>query len=207
VPRPLAVARIEVMPSPILAGESEATFDMERFIQAELLVLGGEDLSGAVAQSMRLSEPLEVTATEVGTTDVVELNVRASSESEAVTATQALITAYGQRRAGSLLARVDASLTVVDGQLNALTSAQDPGSVPEYTRLLAVRNQLQLVRDSDQGQVTVVLQPRVVEQSRWLGGFRNSIMGLVLGALLGMLVMLLRARSIRTAAAVADSRT
>lgn len=201
--RPLGVARIEVRPDPALTGDLEVTPDLDDFVQAELLVLAGDDLGATVMQSMGLSKPLEITATQVGTTNVVEVTVGAATEGRAVDGAQVLIDAYRQRREQDLGDRVDATRSVVERQLDRL--GRSSRTEAEYARLLGLRNQLQLIAESDQGQVRVVQRPRAADQSLWVNGLRAAVIGLVLGALLGLLVALLRNRWTPSSASVTGS--
>lgn len=195
-PTALAVTRVAVLPDPTLPAEAEqSTTDPDRFVQAQVLVLAGQDSVAQVTRDLRLPRDPEVTASQVGTTDVVEVDVRARDAAEAVRISEAVVDGYRRQRQSDLTTRVDASLAVVDRQLAQL-DARGPNARTdqEYTRLLTVRNQLQLVRDSDQDAVRRVDQAHAVEQSRWSAAVRYALMGLVLGGLAGLLVKLLRDR-------------
>jgi hypothetical protein len=205
VPRPVAIARIEVAPDPPLDG-APSTPDLDRFIQTEVLVLSGGDLSNTVSRRLELKDPLDVTATQVGPTDIVELQVHASTETQAVKAAGALIDTYRRQRADSLGARVQSALDVVRRQLTGLRQVtQGSRSDAEYTRLLGSRNDLQLIRDSEQGHVTTVLKPRAVKQTGLGRALRFELIGAVLGALLGLVIVLLRGKySVSEDAGVAE---
>jgi len=194
-PEPLATARLQVLPDPSLTLERVSTSDPDRFTQGEVLVLGGDDLQASAGIDSRSSDGPEVTATQVGKTDVVQLDVRASSEAEAASATSALVRAYEQRREDGLAGQVSAAVAIVDRQIAALERAGGGRADVEYARLLGVRNQLQLLGEADQRQVVVLEQPSLVEQSRLNGAVRGALTGLVLGALLGLLTKLVLDRS------------
>lgn len=191
---PQVRARIAVDPDPALTSPADQSSDVDSFIQAQLLVLNGDDLSAQVVRALQLRESPEVTATQVGNTNVVQLEIRAPTTAESLQTAQGIIDGYRQLRRQDLVARVNASLAVVERQLTTMpaTARNDP----EYTRLLALRNSLQLARDSDPTQITVVLQPRHIGSSLWARGLRGALIGLVLGGLIGLLVKLVRDRSV-----------
>lgn len=198
-PDPQATARIQVVPDPSVSGNLPDTSQANRFVQGEVLKISGDDLQEQAENAVGGTPALSITATQVESTDVVEVTVVASTDNEAVQLTQALIQAYADGREQAFDQGIDASLAVVNGQLTSLAKSSAPRSDTglEYTRLLAQRNGLQLARDSRQTAVPVILRPRVVEQSRWPTAVRDAFVGLVLGGLLGLVLKLLVDRSSR----------
>jgi hypothetical protein len=206
-PEPSAVARIEVRPDQSLPTGGEFTSDPDRFTQGEALVLSGDDLKAAAALDTGSDNAPQVTATQVGKTNVIEIVVAAVSAPVAVSSEQNLITTYQQRRRAALDARITAASSVVDAQLRTL-GASGPSSRGdgEYARLLGLRNQLQLAGQSDQDQVVVIDPPRAAEQSRVAAAIRGVLIGVVLGGLVGLLVKLLLDRTRRTGSGRRDER-
>jgi hypothetical protein len=196
-PAPEATARIQIVADPSLTGNVQDTSQANRFVQGEVIKLSGDDLQGQAQQATGGLSALDVTATQVEATDVVEIQVVAQTDADAVKFTQALVQAYADDREAAFVQGVDASIAVVDGQLKTLSKSSAPRSATnlEYTRLLGLKNGLELARDSDRTAVPVVLRPRVVEQSPWPTAVRDAFVGLVLGGLLGLLLKLVIDRS------------
>lgn len=193
---PAATARIQILPDPTLSGTVLDSTQSNRFVQGQVLVLGGDDLREAAQDVTPGVSAPEVTATQVESTDVVELKVTARSGAGATALTQALIDAYLKERQQSYARDVDGSIAVVDRQLKGVQQASTSSAARartsvEYTRLLGLRNALQFNRDSAQLQVPVVQRPRLVDQSRWPAAARDAFVGLVLGGLAGLLLKLL----------------
>ena len=119
-------------------------------MQGEVLKISGDDLQEQAQTAVGGAPALSITATQVESTDVVEVTVVASTDTEAVQLTQALIQAYADEREQSFDQGIDASLAVVNGQLASLAKSSAPRSDTglEYTRLLAQRNGLQLAREA-----------------------------------------------------------
>lgn len=195
-PEPAAIASLEIVPDPTLAGGVLDSNQANRFVQGEVLVLGGDDLEDRAKSAVPGARATEVTALQVGATDVVQLRVVSPTGTEAEAITQAMIDAYSLGRQQAYTRSIDASISVVNKQLKALPSASGSRAARErtsveYSRLLALKNELQLNRSSAQlQQVPIVQRPRLDDQSRWPGAARNGFVGLVLGGLLGLLVKL-----------------
>ncbi|NYD24435.1 hypothetical protein [Kineococcus aurantiacus] len=197
VPNPQAVARVLLASDPTLPGEQEAAAEPDRFIQTQLLLIASPDVLTAVRDRVGDDTVHDLGATQVGVTDVIEVSASAPTAATARDAVTAALAVYDERRAAELTVRADAISGVLDDQLAALAAASggtDPAGT-EASRLLAERNELALAADSATVGSTVVQAPVVVETSRWGGAARAGVTGLVLGALLGLLFALARARS------------
>ncbi|NAZ81103.1 hypothetical protein GTR02_04650 [Kineococcus sp. R8] len=198
-PRPSATARIALAQDPpVPPASDQGAVDPDRFLQGQLLVLAGDDLVGRVEQGLPPGAALEVTATQVGTTDVAEVAVRASSADVALRAASGVVDTYRQQRVAAFQARVDASLAAVAEQLGEVSEARSPVQSTtevrsaEYARLLAVQSTVRLAQTEADTMVTTVQEPRAVPADGAGARLRAGLMGGVLGALAGLLLVLVR---------------
>jgi hypothetical protein len=191
---PTAVTRLSFVPDPALPGEqtSTGTDARDRFIQTQILILTGPDIRDTVAGALGLGNELTLTAQQVGATDVVELQVQADTDGAAREASTAVIQQYDQQRAAAVTARVDAMLAGIEREIadleSALTtddeSALATATGTEYSRLLASRSQLLLLRAGDQAYTEVIGSPRATA----VGGAGTVVQAVLLGLLLGAVV-------------------
>jgi hypothetical protein len=196
VPGPSASAQVAVAPDPPLPGQQLDASQPDRFVQQEALVLSGEQLRDAVRRELGDGSDAVVTATQVGTTDVIELSVTAETGARARSAAETVVRLYQQQRRQQLQARVDAAVKVVEQQVAALGSdALFQASPAEYDRLVALRNQLALTPVLADDVATLVQSPLVTQPSRSSSTVRGGVTGAVLGAVLGLVAALLLSRS------------
>ena len=83
-PDPQATARIQVVPDPSVSGNLPDTSQANRFVQGEVLKISGDDLQEQAQTAVGGAPALSITATQVESTDVVEVTVVASTDTEAV---------------------------------------------------------------------------------------------------------------------------
>ncbi len=202
---PSAVTRLSFVQDPVLPGEQAASSPdaTDRFIQTQLLILTGPDIRDAVAETLGLGEELTLTAQQVGATDVVELRVEADTEDVAREASTAVIEQYDQQRRTAVNAQVDALLTAVEASIANLEAALGGGedgalasaTATEYSRLLASRSQLALLRSGDQQFTQVLGTPRVTAVGGAGAAVQAAFIGFLLGAVVGVALALLLQRT------------
>ncbi|WP_106278380.1 hypothetical protein [Geodermatophilus tzadiensis] len=201
---PTAVTRLSFVQDPVLPGEqpSTSTDARDRFIQTQILILTGPDIHDTVADALGLGDEFTLTAQQVGATDVVELQVQSDTEISARDASTAVIEQYDQQRSASVTARVDALLAGIEaeiadlqGALNAEgDSALATATGTEYSRLLASRSQLVLLRSGDQEFTQVVGAPRASAVGGAGTVVQATLIGLLLGAVVGIALALILQR-------------
>ncbi len=202
---PTAVTRMSFVQDPVLPGEQASTSPeaIDRFIQTQLLILTGPDVRDGVAESLGLGDELILTAQQVGATDIVELQVQAGTEDAATQASAAVIEQYDQQRRTAVNAQVDALLTAVEATIANLEAALGGGedgalasaTATEYSRLLASRSQLALLRSGDQQFTQVLGTPRVTAVGGAGAAVQAAFIGFLLGAVVGVALALLLQRT------------
>jgi hypothetical protein len=202
---PSAVTRLSFVQDPVLPGEQAASSPdaTDRFIQTQLLILTGPDIRDAVAETLGLGEELTLTAQQVGATDVVELRVEADTEDVAREASTAVIEQYDQQRRAAAAAQFDALLAGVETEIASLQTAlgaEEEGALAnaaatEYSRLLASRSQLLLLRSGDQQYAQVIGVPRAMSVGGAGAVVQAILVGLLLGAVVGVALALLLQRT------------
>ncbi|PRY48141.1 hypothetical protein LY71_11027 [Geodermatophilus tzadiensis] len=198
------MTRLSFVQDPVLPGEqpSTSTDARDRFIQTQILILTGPDIHDTVADALGLGDEFTLTAQQVGATDVVELQVQSDTEISARDASTAVIEQYDQQRSASVTARVDALLAGIEaeiadlqGALNAEgDSALATATGTEYSRLLASRSQLVLLRSGDQEFTQVVGAPRASAVGGAGTVVQATLIGLLLGAVVGIALALILQR-------------
>ncbi|SFO10199.1 hypothetical protein SAMN05660359_01399 [Geodermatophilus obscurus] len=202
---PTAITRLSFVQDPVLPGEQATTSPdaKDRFIQTQILILTGADIRDSVAEGLGLGDELMLTAQQVGATDVVELQVQAGTEEAARDASTAVIEQYDQQRRAAVTAQVDALLAGIEAEivdLQGRLSADDDSALAtatatEYSRLLASRSQVVLLRSGDQEYTQVVGSPRATTVGGAGAVVQATLLGLLLGTVVGIALALLIQRT------------
>jgi len=217
-----AVTVLSILPSSAVTGDAAnaGQQDVTSFIQGELIVLNGQPLREKVQEQLHLASSPDVSSTQVGQTDVVNVTAKASTGAQAASIARGLADAYGTQRRQQITRDVSAALATIDQQIISAKAgikaapgtgttggtSQGPAFQAELQRLLAVGSTLQLSQ-SGLGRVVTELEPPVVSGPPGLSAkVTRGAAGLLLGALLGLALLLLRQRlsdKITTAAGAA----
>lgn len=171
-------------------GTSQNTSD---FIQGELVVLTSDGIRSAVRQRLRLPTLPTVSASQSGTTDIVDIIATADTQAEAVRIADATRSLYAARRSAQLAQdvsnaenQVRAQIATVRQQIaNTPTALTDTNNAlaQEYARLLAVSSQLAL--DSAQSaRAVTTIQPATPAA----GGLSKAATYALAGAVIGLLL-------------------
>ena len=166
------------------------------FIATELITLSSPDLREQV--SADIGSPVDLSAVQVGTANVVEVTVE-SDQRDVVAAADAVVTRYVGGRRANLVARISSVDGEVDRQLQAasaeITRLSEDDSITaqvqraaltnEYTRLLEQSNTLQLATDASQRLVQVVNNAQSAGARQVVSPARDGALGAVVGAVLG----------------------
>ncbi|GAB3321580.1 hypothetical protein GCM10027451_43260 [Geodermatophilus aquaeductus] len=201
---PTAVTRLSFVQDPTLPGEQSSSSPdaTDRFIQTQILILTGADIRDAVSDALGLGDDLTLSAQQVGSTDIVELQVQAGTDDAARDASDAVIAQYDQQRVAAVTAQVDALLAGVEAEIADLETAlasDENGALAgatatEYSRLLSSRSQLVLLRSGEQAYTQVVSAPRSMSVGGAGAAVQATLLGLLLGALVGVAMALLLQR-------------
>jgi hypothetical protein len=170
-----------------------STEDSSDFIQGELVVITSQGLRATVQQRLKLGGLPAVSASQSGTTDIVDITASAASPALAQRVADTTRIVYAQQRAQELMSDVTTATTQVENQISAVRKqiAATPGAATnsnspleqEYARLLAVDSDLAL--DSAQSSSAVsTIQTAVVGD----GGLSDTTTYGLGGAVLGILV-------------------
>lgn len=200
-----AVTALSVLPDSTVSQSQDTGTEQDAtsFIQAQLVVLNGDQLAGTVQQSLGLSDRPAVSSAQVGQTYVVQVTATADDEDQAKRVATATAAAYTTLRTGQLTASLDArdeqvaaQLTSVQAALAAATpaaGAENTNVTPaqtalqtQYQTLLQDQSSLQLER-TQINQVVTVLTPASSAAPGALSGTASSAL---VGALLGAVVAL-----------------
>lgn len=182
------------------SGASQVTSD---FIQGELVVITSQDVRAAVQRQLHLGQLPNVTASQSGTTDIVDITAQASSPTGATAIANATRNVYAQGRVAQLAqdittaeSQVKRQIAAVQAQISATpgASTNSNGALQqEYARLLAVSSQLALDSSQSTRAVTPIQQATVSN-----GGLSKtttySLGGAVLGILAGAAALVLLRR-------------
>ncbi len=191
---PTAVTRLSFVQDPPLPGEQASTSPdaVDRFIQTQILILTGPDIRDTVADGLGLGDEFTLTAQQIGASDVVELQVQADTQDAARAASTAVIEQYGEQRRAAVTTQLEALLAGIEAEIAdlriALAGDEDgvlaSATATEYSRLLASRSQLVLLRSGNQEYAQVVGSPR----DTTVGGAGAVVQAVLLGLLLGVVV-------------------
>lgn len=199
-----ATLQMRVLTDPVVGDEGAAAdTSVEAFVNAELVTLNSLELPRAGA-----GQRTSTVATAVSGTNIVEVRASASTAQAAVAAADLARQTYVQRRRGLLQQRISVAQTQVDQQLRATSTALDASNgstgitvsvqrqalTAEYTRLIALRNTLQLASDASSRLVQVVKAAAVGGARQVVSPVRSAVLGGVVGAVLGLSGALLLAR-------------
>jgi hypothetical protein len=173
--------------------------DTTSFVQGQLVVLNGNDLRQQVQRKLLLSGLPAISASQIGTTDVVNITASASTVAQArAIATQASST-YRTQRVSQLSTEVKQAISTLDTQVNAvkadIATASKSGSSSsvtalqsEYESLLDQLNTLQ-VSQAGVSRAVSTLQPAVGE-APGLSSKAKYVLGLaVVGAIIALIAL------------------
>jgi Mrp family chromosome partitioning ATPase len=202
-----ADALISVRPDPpVLNGQSDSASDaQDRFVQSQLLIINGPQLRAEVVRRLGLRDGVSITASQVGTTSVVQVTGGAKSRSGAENVADTAVVVYVEGHRADVDDRARAALSVVDQQLTAARAAmggphadpstQGDAAVAEYTRLLALRSQLTLARLQAEQAVATVQTAHAADAQRAVSPVQRGVLFGLLGAVLGLALAILRRRN------------
>lgn len=206
-PEPSVTVQILINPDPALPLQfaPSTVDDVDRFVQTEVLVLGGPDLGAEAGELLSLSETPEVDVIQVANTSVVAITATAATEQAAERAADGLVQAYQARRRDGFGMRVARVSDTVNNQLSGLEASLSALSGPtgddsalrsalsaEYGRLIATRNELQLGLAVAEDLAPVVQRPVAADTSVMGAAVRLGLLGLLLGLIVGALAVLAR---------------
>jgi capsular polysaccharide biosynthesis protein len=174
---------------------SSASTDTSDFIQGELVVITSRDVRAQVQQQLGLTSLPTVSASQSGTTDIVDITASASSSAQAVRIANATRNVYAERRAQELTNDITDAQAQVTAQIAAVRQqiAANPGSEnsasglqQQYARLLAESSDLAL--DSAQStQAVTTIQQATVAAGGLSAVDTDALGGAVVGVLLAAL--------------------
>ena len=170
-----------------------STENSSDFIQGELVVITSQGLRTAVQKKLGLAALPSVSASQSGTTDIVDITATAATAVLAQRIADTTRSVYAQQRARELTSDVSTATSQVENQITAVRKqvAAAPGTAAnanspleqEYARLLAVDSELAL--DSAQSASAVsTIQTAVVGG----GGLSDTATYGAAGAVLGILL-------------------
>ncbi|WP_298804865.1 hypothetical protein [uncultured Pseudokineococcus sp.] len=198
-----ATVLLALQPDSSVSANADATLDpaadvSDAFLQTELVYLGSDRFTSAV-EAASGGEDVDLEATRVQQSNVVQLSATAGSPDTALAAAEAASSSYVDRRTQQAADRLDAQAQAVQSELEVvlqqIASASDGAVLPpnggqvtalqgRYESLLTLASSVALARQSaDQG-ATVIQPPVLVEPD----GVPAGVLGAVLGGLLGALV-------------------
>ena len=203
-----AVTSLSVLPDSsvigqVSAGTSAPTQDATDFIQSQLIVLNGGPLRARVRQQLKLAGDPALSSTQVGQTYVVQLVATADQKATALAEAKAGGEAYAALRRGQLGDDVNAAIRSVRAQVTSVggslltrrgtVGAEGSALQDEYERLLAVSSALELAKGQAARAVTVVT-PAGIQSGGLSRAAKDGVGGALLGALIGLALLLLRRR-------------
>jgi uncharacterized protein involved in exopolysaccharide biosynthesis len=214
-----ASALVRLAPDPVLPDGTQPnpTDINDRFVQSELLSITADAAQVEVARRTGSSAKPSIKATQIGTTDVIEISATASDRAQAVLDADAAAATYVDRRTTAAVAAVARAKAVVEGQLAEVDSAiaalpvpADPSApVPntsasrgtaladEYARLLSVDHQIATVDPTANPPATVVDPAAQRGAASNRSPARMAVIGALIGALLAIGVAVVDQRAAR----------
>jgi capsular polysaccharide biosynthesis protein len=188
-----------------LQATSGTTQDTSDYIQGELVVITSATVRSQVQHQLGLSSLPTVTASQSGTTDVVDITATGSSQAEAIRIADTARSVYADLRRDEVTTDTAAAQLQVAKQTNTVRAeiAVTPGAATngasalqqEYARLLVISSELAL--DAAQApQSVTTIQTATADGGGLSAAETYALAGGVLGVLVaaGALVLLRRAR-------------
>ncbi|MEJ5945313.1 hypothetical protein WDZ17_08405 [Pseudokineococcus basanitobsidens] len=197
-----ATTLLALQPDSSVSSDADASLDpsvdvSDAFLQTELVYLNSDRFVSSVEDTV--GDDVDVEATRVNQSNVVQVSATADSPEVALAASEAAASSYVDQRTQAASDRLDTQAAAVQDQLDIvlqqIASATDGAVLPpdssqstalqgRYENLLTLSSSIALARQaSDQG--ATVLQPAVLAEP---DGVSPTALGVVLGALLGALV-------------------
>jgi uncharacterized protein involved in exopolysaccharide biosynthesis len=214
-----ASALVRLAPDPVLPdGTQPSPTDInDRFVQSELLSITADAARIEVARRTGSSARPSIKATQIGTTDVIQITATASDRAQAVLDADAAAATYVDRRTTEAVAAVARAKAVVEAQLAEVNSAiaalpvpADPSApVPnasasrgtaladEYARLLSVDHQIATVDPTANPPASVVDPAAQRGAASTRSPARMAVIGALIGALLAVGVAIVDRRAAR----------
>ena len=203
-----ASATLLIQPDPSLVGNSAnlQADASDRYDQAQVVVL--QKLVQSRLPSQRPNGRVAaVSITQLGVTDVLQINASARVADDAVASANQILDDYVTARRQTLNKNIKAAVSEVGRQLAAVTralpssgsgsNAKDRASVTalsaEYGRLVSLRDQIQLTASTAQS-VTVLSRAHTDDVAMVSSGKRNAVLATVLGALVATAYVVVRRR-------------
>lgn len=213
-----AAAALSVLPDTVVNSaqdQNSPTLDATSYIQSQLVVLNGSRLAAQVQQQLKLSSSPDVSSIQIGQSYVVQVTATAGSAQQALSVASATASAYARLRSQQLTAELNSSVkslqTQISGVRSSLALAQlAPGLTPsetaqetEYERLLGLDSSLKLALPQVNRLVTV-LSPAALSRSSLSPTVKDLLGGAILGALLGLALMIVLRRATSRIRTVGD---
>lgn len=187
----------DALTAPQLSGGS-TTQNTSDFIQGELVVLTSNQIRSAVQRQLRLPALPDISASQSGTTNIIDITATAGTQADAVRVADAARAVYAGRRTAQLSQdvasaekQVQAQIATVRQQIaNSAITSTATGSTDannalaqEYARLLAVSSQLALYSAQAPRAVTTIQQATPAA-----GGLSKAATYALAGAVIGLLL-------------------
>ncbi len=213
-----ATTALSVLPDTVVnsaQGQNSPTLDATSYIQSQLVVLNGSRLAAQVQQQLKLSSSPDVSSIQIGQSYVVQVTATAGSAQQALSVASATASAYAKLRSQQLTAELNSSVKSLETQISDVRSSLAlaqlaPGLTPsetaqetEYERLLGVDSSLKLALPQVNRLVTV-LSPASLSRSSLSPTVKDLLGGAILGALLGVALMIVLRRAMSRIRTVGD---
>ncbi len=222
-----ASTALSVLPDPTLSTSSQSdsstvTQDATAFIQSELVVLNGSDVSTSVRKRLGLSAKPDVVSTQVGQSYVVRVTATAATQKRAVAIARETATVYAAERSSQLTKEITSLQGSVTQQLNTVqksltqarrgqsaSSALTPSQTAlqtQYEQLLSERSDLSNTQ-ANISSVVRVLTPAQASSSGLSTMAKYALGGALVGALIALALLVLVRRSRPRIRSVSDLAT
>lgn len=204
----LVSATVLTQPDPSLIGTTTAPLPdaSDRFVQSQIVAMQSLAQNGVPGQQR--TARADITVTQVGLTDILQITASASVPADAVTSANLLLDSYVRARQQNLAQHAKAAADEVNRQLRNVTrglqasesslsaadaNAQNAGRTAEYSRLLSLRNQIRLTAASAES-INVVSRAEARDVTTASNKVRNALLAGLLGALAATGILIGRRR-------------
>ena len=221
-----ASSALSVLPDPTIDitdsqnsnSDSVASLDATAYIQSQLIIINGRQLAARVQSELSLPDRPTVTATQVGETYVVQIDVSSTDRSQALATAKAIGSGYDRIRSRQLTSEINGLLSSVRNQLNSVQStlaASSRGSrttqltpsqtalQTQYEQLLSERSALNATL-AQVPQIVTVVSPAVIATSGLSSAASDALAGFVIGAILGVVVLVIYRRGVHRVRGISD---
>ncbi len=217
-----AKSALSVLPDPTLTSQSGpggSTLDPASFIQSQLVILNGNQLAAQVQKQLIQASAPTVSSTEIGQTYVVQVTATSTTRQRALAVTTAVATIYTAQRYQQLTAQINTLIDSTKVQLAAVVAslATARGATPtvtgvtpaetalqaQYQQLLTLNSTLQLAL-TQANRVVTVLSPATISTPPISVTTKFLIAGALLGALLGLVILVVVRRTLARIRTIGD---